>query len=451
MRSIQSVVINLGRGDINRGFFYITAQIIDTDNSLSAQFTGTLPKASKIGDFYQVWQATYRAFSQRLVMLSSPEEEDDDDELEIETTGITQVSQLSFEAICSDLANEFNNWLQYSKFLQLERKLRSHLSTTAAIRIIIETDDELVKRLPWHCWNFLQDYPDSEIALSRPEYKQLPSQAVNRKKVRILAILGNSQDIDIAAEQTALKALPDAETKFLIKPSRREFDRELWDTQGWDILFFAGHSRTEGETGRIYINEEPYYNSLTIEQLEEALKTAISRGLKLAIFNSCDGLGLANALEKLHIPQVIVMREPVPNLVAQQFFHYFLLAFAVEKLPLYLAVKQARCRLRGLESEYPAASWLPVICQNPAVRSPNWLDLGGIPPCPYRGLFAFQERDADLFFGREQFVADLRVKTEQNPFVAIVGASGSGKSSVVFAGLVPQLRRAKNADWQIVT
>ncbi|VEP15065.1 conserved hypothetical protein [Hyella patelloides LEGE 07179] len=35
--------------------------------------------------------------------------------------------------------------------------------------------------------------------------------------------------------------------------------------------------------------------------------------------------------------------------------------------------------------------------------------------------------------------------------MAIVGASGSGKSSVVFAGLVPQLRRAKNADWQIVT
>ena len=40
--------------------------------------------------------------------------------------------------------------------------------TTSAIRIIIETDDDLVKRLPWHCWHFLQDYPDAEIALSRP-------------------------------------------------------------------------------------------------------------------------------------------------------------------------------------------------------------------------------------------------------------------------------------------
>ena len=265
-----------------------------------------------------------------------------------------------------------------------------------------------------------------------------------------MAIVGNCQDIDVAAVRAVRAALTDAETRFLVKPSRCEFDRELWDTEGWDILFFAGHSCSEGETGRIYLNEESTYNSLTIEQLEEAL-TAIARGLKLAIFNSCDGLGLANALEKLHIPQVIVMREPVPNLVAQQFFHYFLEAFAVHKLPLYLAVKQGRCRLQGLEEEYPAASWLPVICQNPAVRSPNWLDLGGIPPCPYRGLFAFQEQDAELFFGREQFISDLVAKVRQNSFVAVVGASGSGKSSVVFAGLVPQLRQAHNAVWEIVS
>ena len=453
MRSIQSVVINLGKGSLNHGFPNVTAQIIDADNSLSAQFTGSLSQALKIQDCYRVWQSTYQAVSKRFVMLSSVEEDDDD--LEIDFTGVTHVSQASFEEISDELVDEFNNWLQYPEFLQLERKLRSHLPIDGAIRIIIETDDELVKRLPWHSWQILEDYPDSEIALSRPEYKQLPSQVLNREKVRILAILGNCQDIDVAAEQSALNNLPDAETKFLIKPSRREFDRELWDTQGWDILFFAGHSCSEGNTGRIYINEEDDYNSLSIEQLEEALKAAITRGLKLAIFNSCDGLGLANALEKLHIPQVIVMREPVPNIVAQQFFHDFLIAFAVEKLPLYLAVKQARCRLKGLESDYPAASWLPVICQNPAVRSPSWLNLGGIPPCPYRGLFAFTEQDADLFFGREQFVSELVSKVEQNSFIAVVGASGSGKSSTVFAGLIPQLRslgnNISNNNWEIVS
>ena len=45
----------------------------------------------------------------------------------------------------------------------------------------------------------------------------------------------------------------------------------------------------------------------------EALKKAIGCGLQLAVFNSCDGLGLARELEALHIPQMIVMQEPVPG------------------------------------------------------------------------------------------------------------------------------------------
>ena len=176
-------------------------------------------------------------------------------------------------------------------------------------------------------------------------------------------------------------------------------------------------------------------------ELEEALKTAIEKGLKLAIFNSCDGLGLAQALEKIHIPVVIVMREPIPNQVAQEFFQHFLTAFAIDQLPLYLAFQQARRKLQGLEDDFPAASWLPVICQNLAVEPPTWLQLGGIPPCPYRGLFAFQEKDAPFFFGRERVIQSLLVAVKQKPLVAIIGASGSGKSSLVFAGLVPHLRQ----------
>jgi energy-coupling factor transporter ATP-binding protein EcfA2 len=59
---------------------------------------------------------------------------------------------------------------------------------------------------------------------------------------------------------------------------------------------------------------------------------------------------------------------------------------------------------------------------------------------PYKGLHAFHEPDAEDFFGREQLVGDLveRVATER--FLAVVGPSGSGKSSVVLAGLVPAIR-----------
>lgn len=108
-----------------------------------------------------------------------------------------------------------------------------------------------------------------------------------------MAILGNSKDIDLETETRFLKSLQDAEVSFLVNPSRQELNTQLWNPVGWDILFFAGHSHTEGETGRIYINENQTNNSLTIEELEEALKAAIDNDLKLAIFNSCDGLGLA--------------------------------------------------------------------------------------------------------------------------------------------------------------
>lgn len=67
---------------------------------------------------------------------------------------------------------------------------------------------------------------------------------------------------------------------------------------------------------------------------------------------------------------------------------------------------------------------------------------------PYRGLFAFREEDSSFFFGREKVIAQLLSTVSQKPLVALVGPSGSGKSSVVFAGLIPQLR--KQLNWCIV-
>lgn len=64
------------------------------------------------------------------------------------------------------------------------------------------------------------------------------------------------------------------------------------------------------------------------------------------------------------------------------------------------------------------------------------------PPCPYRGLFAFREKDAVFFFGREEFTDRLAEAVEARPLVAVVGPSGSGKSSVVFAGLLPRFKQA---------
>ena len=165
-----------------------------------------------------------------------------------------------------------------------------------------------------------------------------------------------------------LEQLPNAEVTLLVEPRRQQLNDQLWQQQ-WDILFFAGHSSTQEDIGRIYINET---ESLRMEQLRYALRTAVSNGLRLAIFNSCDGLGLARSLFDLHIPQVIVMREPIPDEVAQKFLRYFLEDFS-SGTSCYLSVRRARERLQGIEDRFPCATWLPIICQNPAETPLTWL------------------------------------------------------------------------------
>jgi hypothetical protein len=72
--------------------------------------------------------------------------------------------------------------------------------------------------------------------------------------------------------------------------------------------------------------------------------------------------------------------------------------------------------------------------------------------CPYRGLLAFREEDAGLFFGRGDAIDALLGKLREHSLVTLVGRSGSGKSSVVYAGLIPALRRrADGRTWSILS
>jgi WD40 repeat protein len=61
--------------------------------------------------------------------------------------------------------------------------------------------------------------------------------------------------------------------------------------------------------------------------------------------------------------------------------------------------------------------------------------------CPYRGLQAFDEEHAEFFFGREGDIQRLVEKLKTTRFLAVLGASGSGKSSLVRAGVVTRLRK----------
>ena len=404
------VVLKFSEGSFESGF-PVTLQIGEEQDQAQgfnqasfayrpvAEVSGRLPPAADLLQYYRHWQSTYRRLGHRM-------------RLEAPKAQITNISVIDdCQSAARALGDRFNRWLRAETFRPIREKWLEQLSPTDTIRLILQTDDPLIQRLPWHAWELSDRYTRSELALSLPTYEHIPTPLTQKTRLNILAILGNSQGIDVQADRRSLEQLPNANVHFLVEPVRQQLTEQLW-AQSWDILFFAGHSSSAGsrlsspsagmrdqglrdetcpladlsnvdlstadlpaeaEVGQIYINET---DSLTIDQLRYGLRQAVAQGLKLAIFNSCDGLGLARNLADLQIPQMIVMREPVPDRVAQEFLKSFLGTFS-SGTPFYRAVRQAREQLQGLEDQFPCATWLPIICQNPAELPPSWASMLG--------------------------------------------------------------------------
>ncbi|MGW2701485.1 caspase, EACC1-associated type [Streptomyces sp. NPDC001340] len=72
------------------------------------------------------------------------------------------------------------------------------------------------------------------------------------------------------------------------------------------------------------------------------------------------------------------------------------------------------------------------------------------PPCPFRGLESFGAEDARYFFGRDEAVADVTRLVRGGGLIAVVGASGSGKTSLLRAGVIPALE-ARSEAWTVAT
>lgn len=353
------VVLKFGEGSFEQGFA-VTLQIGEEHERAATEITGRLPSFPEMPLYYSHWQSSYRQIGNRYRLHAD----------QMQVTNVSMIQDC--ENTSHILRARFNTWLRAEEFRPLREKWLERLSSTEEVRVILQTENSQLQLLPWHLWDLLERYPKGEIALSSPSYDRIHKPRTPNKLVNILAIVGNSQGIDTQADLALLQQCANADVSFLVEPQRKELTDHLWG-KNWDILFFAGHSSSNknGESGRIYLNKT---DSLTIGELKYALRKAIENGLQLAIFNSCDGLGLARELADLQIPQMIVMREPVPDQVAKEFLQYFLKGFANGK-SLYQAVRQGRERLQGLEDRFPCATWLPMICQNPAQIPPTWDEL----------------------------------------------------------------------------
>ncbi len=121
------------------------------------------------------------------------------------------------------------------------------------------------------------------------------------------------------------------------------------------------------------------------------------------------------------------------------------LADAAPHVPRELARIVERCLAKRVEDRCASADEL-LAALEPLL--PVRRGRGGADDDPFPGLRAFQESDADRFFGRDAEVARVVQRIRERPLVAVVGASGVGKSSLVRAGVIPALR-GSGEPWEV--
>jgi hypothetical protein len=245
--------------------------------------SGQLPLLQDVLRYYQQWQVAYYHLGQPIGQANRTLRP-----VSIKLEGTLTTRRKRCLDLAETLKSSFNEWLQSASFYATWEVLLRELQRLDPIQVIIQSDEIALFKLPWHQWTLFQTYDAVEIGFSAVNYEylppsQLPSQT---SSLRILAILGHAEGIDVEHDRAILEQLPGAEVKFLAEKTRQELSEALWD-QPWDMLFFAGHSETETDQGHIYLNPT---DRLTLSELKATLGQAVKRGLQLAIFNSCDGL-----------------------------------------------------------------------------------------------------------------------------------------------------------------
>lgn len=284
------------------------------------------------------------------------------------------------------LLYEFHQWLRDRKLYEIREVVgktskqivtqtnkKTHETDTAVNVFIICNSLELA-RLPWESWELGKEFAADKIRVIRQPINiiQPSTDPVIGRKARILAILGDDNGLSFSQEKQALKSLEKVidvqiigwEAGKDINDLKQEITNNLKSDRGWDILFFAGHSNETNLTGG-EITIAPNH-TISLHEIERPLTIAKENGLQVAIFNSCKGLSIANRLIDLGLSQIAVMREPIHNQVAIEFFLRFSQALSEYK-DIYECLLSASQYLR-LEKNltYPSAYLVPSLFSHPA-------------------------------------------------------------------------------------
>lgn len=113
--------------------------------------------------------------------------------------------------------------------------------------------------------------------------------------------------------------------------------------------------------------------------------------------------------------------------------------FEPNRLPHFLRARTWVDFRRGYEDSRALQDFIHAVRGIPFGPDTMLVDSDDI--CPYRGLQVFDAEHAEFYFGRDAEIQRLLEKLKTDRFLAVVGPSGSGKSSLVRAGLLPALLR----------
>jgi hypothetical protein len=387
-----------------------------------------------LGQRYREWQQAYRSYYEALPSPDVEPVSSTSMRAEVVMSGrLTPLKQKKsqLQQAESTLLNAFFTWLQNGELQTIRETLEE-----ASAKLEVDSDQfidvflsfhrdqgqEELRKLPWEAWKISRKVELSgKVRLSRtPVNRSEPVQinTVRRSWARILAICAEDKYLrfeeDIHVLRNELES--SVEIQVLDINSRQSHHQilerirdKLSDKQGWDILFFAGHS---GEApvggGELRISEF----SISMQSLAPEIEKARKRGLQFAIFNSCNGLDIAESLLNLGLNQVVVMREEISNEVANAFLQEFASQLK-SNYDVHTAVIKA-CDGLSRSQDYQSAHLIPCLFRRPGSK------LFQIPPRRQRWLRLFRPKRyeavglslltlASLFTPLQQGLLDKRV------------------------------------------
>ncbi len=360
----QAVIINLGNGQLATGFDSVTVRL-KSGTTIVWEDNCSLNASPALQQLLQEWQLLYRAIVQVMGDHLSPTVAFDD-------SAITNVSTQDLSQLHLQFYNELNRWLAESDFNRIEKKIRTWLNNSAPITVTILAEQQAIWQLPWYLWHFFDDYPQAIDLFSKQRAIDVTRQEPKRNgQVNIMAVFGEDPALQLQQDREDLQSILGTKNiDFIQNPSAAVISANLTREMGCDVFWFGGHGDSTEEEGIIYLDNK---TPLEISVLKQGFKTAVDRGLQIAVFNCCRGLGLADQLIDVNIPYIIVMRVEIPNFLAKQFLKDLLIQYR-QGADFAQAFQFARDQL-SLASPTKYANWLPVLFHNPLSKSVTWQDL----------------------------------------------------------------------------